>query len=307
MKDHEELSPYPSYLGSIDFPSRVALLRKKLERCCVCPFHCGVNRMVERSGKCRSGAMLKIASWSIHFGEEPPISGVQGSGTIFLSGCSLACSFCENYPISHYCNGDEVTTVELADHMLELQEKGAHNINFVTPTHFVPQIVESVWKAIEAGLCVPIVYNSGGYDDLEVLGLLDGIVDIYLPDMKYGDNESALQYSRAKNYVQINQTAIREMYRQVGELVLDDRGVALKGTIIRHLVLPRDIANTQKVLEFIAGISPDLRISLMGQYFPAYKAWAVSELGRKLNRKEYQKAVRYLDVYGLKNGWVQAL
>jgi putative pyruvate formate lyase activating enzyme len=151
------------------------------------------------------------------------------------------------------------------------------------------------------------VYNSGGYDDLEVLRLLDGIVDIYLPDMKYGDNESALRYSRAKNYVQINQTAIREMHRQVGELILDDRGVALKGTIIRHLVLPHDIANTQKVLEFIAGISPDLKISLMGQYFPAYKARAVSELGRKLNRKEYQKAVRYLDVYGLKNGWVQSL
>jgi putative pyruvate formate lyase activating enzyme len=167
--------------------------------------------------------------------------------------------------------------------------------------------VESVWKAIEAGLCIPIVYNSGGYDDLETLRSLDGIVDIYLPDMKYGDNESALQHSGAKNYVQINQAAIREMYRQVGELVLDDSGVAQKGMIIRHLVLPRYIAHTQKVLEFIAGISPDLSVSLMGQYFPAYKARAGSVLGSKLSKKEYKMALRYLDVYGLKNGWVQSL
>jgi putative pyruvate formate lyase activating enzyme len=140
MRVHEEPSPYPSYLGSIDFPSRMALLRKKLEHCCICPFHCGVNRLVERSGKCQSGSMPKIASWSLHFGEEPPVSGIRGSGTIFLSGCSLACTFCQNFPISQYCNGEEVTAAELANRMLELQNKGAHNINFVTPTHFVPSL-----------------------------------------------------------------------------------------------------------------------------------------------------------------------
>jgi len=296
---------YSSYLGISNFSPVIKKLEALLNPCHVCPWHCGINRFHENSGQCHTGYLPKIASYTLHHGEEPPLSGTRGSGTIFFSGCSLSCCFCQNYPISQYGNGNEVSIETVAHYMLELQEKGAHNINLVTPTHFVPQIVKALSIAKERGLSIPIVYNTGGYDRVEVIRLLDGIVDIYLPDMKYGSDENALHYSGVKGYTSINQQAIREMYRQVGELAYNNKGIAQRGLIIRHLVLPHNLSSTERVLEFIADLSPTISISLMGQYFPAYKAPKILELHRRLTRQEYKWAAKLLDRFGLVNGWVQ--
>ena len=278
-----------------------------LSPCTVCPFKCGTHRHKEKGVRCRSGILPVISSYNIHHGEEPPISGTRGSGTIFLTGCSLRCSFCQNYPISQLLHGNEVSIEELSVYMISLQDRGAHNINFVSPTHFVPQLVEALMIAAKKGLKIPIVYNSGGYDNVEVLKCLDGIVDIYLPDMKYSDNALALEYSNAPGYVEINRSAVKEMYRQVGELQTDKDGVGLRGLIIRHLVLPGNISNTEKVLESIAHISPSIHVSLMSQYFPAHRAVSIDNLKRKLNRDEYLEATNILDDLGLVNGWIQPL
>jgi len=200
-----------------------------------------------------------------------------------------------------------MTVGELADCMLQLQKRGAHNINFVTPTHFVPQAVKALGIAVSKGLEIPIVYNSSGYESLKTLRLLQGIVDVYLPDMKYGDNECALRYSGVDNYVEVNRAAVMEMYRQVGTLEIDNEGIAVRGVIIRHLVLPGNIENTRKVLQFIAGNLEAVPLSLMGQYFPAHRAHSAPEISRKLNRREYGSAIRFMEQLGLNEGWVQSL
>jgi putative pyruvate formate lyase activating enzyme len=292
---------------NIDFYSNIEEMKSRLSPCVICPFRCGIDRSKESTGRCRSGYLPKIASYTIHHGEEPPISGSRGSGTIFLSSCPMRCVFCQNYPISQLCNGYEITISKLAEYMLLLQRKGAHNINLVTPTHFAPQIVEALHRAHEMGLEIPTVYNSSGYEDIDTLRLLEGVIDIYLPDMKYGCNENAERYSGARNYVEINQMAIREMYRQVGNLAVSPDGVAKRGLLIRHLALPENISCTEKVLEFIATLDSNITVSLMNQYFPAYKAVNMPVISRKLTRREYEKAAALLERFGISNGWTQEL
>jgi putative pyruvate formate lyase activating enzyme len=266
-----------------------------------------VNRLKDdKLGFCRSGLNPVISSVSPHHGEEPPLSGTKGSGTIFLTNCNLRCVYCQNYPISQMGNGTVRTTGELACQMLSLQEQGCHNLNLVTPTHFVPQILKALGIARDRGFALPIVYNTGGYESLETLRLLDGIVDIYLPDMRYNDNAVALKYSDAPHYVESNRAAIREMYRQVGNLVMDEQGIAKRGMIIRHLVLPGGLSGTEGVMKFLAEeISQDVTISLMSQYFPACKTGEFPEINRRITEAEYDAAYESKMKYDLKNGWIQ--
>jgi putative pyruvate formate lyase activating enzyme len=280
-----------------------------LERCRVCPRECGVNRLKnDKIGFCRSGLNPVVASASAHHGEEPPLSGTKGSGTIFLANCNMKCVYCQNYPISQFGNGVERTPGELACQMLWLQEQGCHNLNLVTPTHFMPQILKAWGIARERGFILPLVYNTSGYDPVEALRLLDGIVDIYLPDMRYSDDRVAMLYSIAPQYVEVNRAAVREMYRQVGNLELDEHGIAKRGLIVRHLVLPGGLSGTEGVMKFLAEeISKNVYISLMSQYFPAYKSNEFKELSRRTTAAEYEDACRIMEKYGLENGWVQEL
>jgi putative pyruvate formate lyase activating enzyme len=266
-----------------------------------------VDRLAGQVGWCRAGANAKVASWNVHRWEEPPISGWAGSGTIFFSGCTARCLFCQNYPISQLGVGDEVTPGRLAQMMLELQAKGVHNINLVTPTHYVPQFLQALLLAVPAGLRVPIVYNTSGYDTVDTLQLLDGIVDLYLPDAKYGDDRVATRLSGFIGYVAANRAALQEMLRQVGaELVLDDLGIAQRGMIIRHLVLPNGLSQTAAVLPWLAQhLSPRVWVSLMDQYFPAHRAVNHPELGRRITPAEYQTAIDAFHAAGLENGWIQ--
>ncbi|MFA5780236.1 MAG: radical SAM protein [Elusimicrobiota bacterium] len=278
-----------------------------LEKCSVCPKNCNVNRLKNELGFCKIGRNPKISAYNLHFGEEPPISGTNGSGTIFFTGCNLRCVFCQNYPISQLCNGNEITVEKLAGIMMTLQNQNANNINLVTPTHVVPQIIEAVLLAKNKGLKIPIVYNSGGYEKIETLKLLDGIIDIYMPDAKYSDDRTAEKYSDAKNYWEINKLALKEMHGQVGDLQIKN-SIATKGLIIRHLVLPENIAGSRKVFEFIAKeISPDTYMSIMAQYHPANKTGDFPELQRKITDKEYQQVLNRADELGLTNGWRQEL
>jgi putative pyruvate formate lyase activating enzyme len=253
------------------------------------------------------GDLPKVSSWNIHRWEEPPLSGTHGSGTIFFSGCTGRCRFCQNYPISQLGHGDVVPIQRLAGMMLELQRKGAHNINFVTPTHFVPQILAALPHAIKGGLRLPLVYNTSGYERNVTLRLLDGIIDIWLPDAKYADDTTARRFSGFRNYVSCNRSALREMYRQVGhELALDPEGLAIRGLIIRHMVLPGGLAGTSQVLNWLASeLSPQVHVSLMDQYFPAYRAIDDPILGRKTTPDEYLAALDAFDTAGLERGWVQ--
>lgn len=278
-----------------------------LEACRVCPRECGVNRLKnDKIGFCRSGLNAVVASASAHHGEEPPLSGTRGSGTIFLANCNMKCVYCQNYPISQMGNGVEKTPAELACQMLWLQEQGCHNLNLVTPTHFMPQILKAWGIARERGFALPVVYNTSGYDSVEALQLLDGVVDIYLPDMRYSDDRMAMLYSIAPNYVEVNRTAVKEMYRQVGNLELDDQGIAKRGLIVRHLVLPHGLSGTEGVLKFLAHeISKDVHVSLMSQYFPAYKAAEFKELAQRTTSSEYEDACAIMERCGLENGWVQ--
>ncbi len=294
-------------ISEAELQNRIEKAYQLLESCRVCPRECGVNRLKDdKIGFCRSGLNPVLSSVSPHHGEEPPLSGTRGSGTIFFTNCNLRCVYCQNYPISQLGNGIERTDGELACQMLWLQEQGCHNLNLVTPTHFVPQILKALGLARERGFTLPIVYNTSGYDSVETLRLLDGIVDIYLPDMRYSDEAVARKYSIAPHYPEINRAAVKEMYRQVGNLVLDDEGIAKRGLIIRHLVLPGALSGTEGVMKFLSEeISKNVYISLMSQYFPAYKANEIKELSRRITAKEYEEARGIMEKYGLENGWMQ--
>ncbi len=281
--------------------ARTALAR--LESCEICPRRCGVNRLKDERGFCRIGRLARVASFAPHFGEEPPLVGSSGSGTIFFSGCNLACVFCQNYDISQQDHGQDVSADALASMMLQLQDLGCHNINFVTPTHVVPQILEALVLAIDDGLRVPLVYNSGGYDSVKTVQLLDGIFDIYMPDAKYGSDDVALKYSGAPDYTHIMKTAIKEMHRQVGDLIMDEDGVATRGLLVRHLVLPGDLAGSAEVVRFLSEeISPNTYLNVMAQYRPEYKACRFPELNRRISAKEYNDAVRLAARAGLTRG-----
>jgi len=275
--------------------------------CHICPRRCGVNRLKGEIGYCKGGIEPEISSFYSHMGEEPPISGWTGSGTIFFTHCSLRCVFCQNYPISQLGYGNKISIQKLAKIMITLQKRGCHNINLVTPTHFVPQIVAALDIAAGEGLKIPLVYNCGGYEEVSTLKLLEGIVDIYMPDIKYGEKKEAKKYSNAPDYFEVAKKAIKEMHRQVGELKMSKDNIAQKGLIIRHLVLPNDLAKTKKVLSFIKNeISPQTYISIMNQYFPAYKAIHIKELNRKIRKLEYRKVLQLVQRLSLERGWQQS-
>ena len=253
------------------------------------------------------GAEPVVAAWNVHFGEEPPISGNHGSGTIFFSGCTGRCLFCQNYPISQLGVGQPITVQRLAGLMLELQERGCHNINLVTPTHFVPAILRALLVAARRGLNIPIVYNTSGYESVATLQLLEGAVDIYLPDAKYADEQAARELSGFRGYVAANRAALQEMLRQVGpDLTLDEQGVGQRGMIVRHMILPNGLSQTAAVLAWIASaLSSKVHVSLMSQYFPAHRALTHPDLNRKINATELEAALAALDNAGLENGWLQ--
>jgi putative pyruvate formate lyase activating enzyme len=298
-----------SLLSQVELNERINAAYELLESCCVCPRECGVNRLKnDKLGFCRSGLNPVISSVSPHSGEEPPISGTKGSGTIFLTNCNLRCVYCQNYPISQLGSGTERTPGEFACQMVWLQEQGCHNLNLVTPTHFMPQILKALWIARERGFNLPIVYNTSGYESLRALHILDGIVDIYLADMRYSDESISKKYSLASYYPEINHAAIREMFKQVGNLVLDEEGIAKRGLIIRHLVFPSGLSGTEGVMKFLSEeISREVFVSLMAQYFPAYKANEITELSRRITVEEYEEARQIMEKRGLENGWVQTL
>ena len=299
---------YPRYLNikEEELDRRIEKAYKLLSPCEVCPRKCGVNRLEGEKGFCRSGEEVIVSSYNSHFGEEPPLVGNFGSGTIFFTNCNLKCVYCQNYPISQLGNGNKVSLSELAKIMLALQKRRCHNVNLVTPTHFVPQILKSLKLAIKMGLHIPIVYNTSGYDSVNTLKLLDGVVDIYLPDARYADNEIARKYSAAPDYFEIMKNALKEMHRQVGDLMTDKIGIARSGLIIRHLVLPEGLSGTKKIMHFIAReISPYTYVSLMAQYFPAYQAGQFLPLSRRINREEYKEALQVFKKEGLENGWFQ--
>jgi putative pyruvate formate lyase activating enzyme len=285
---------------------RVEAANARLASCDICPHACGVNRLAGEVGICGSGKLPRIASANVHRGEEPPISGTGGSGTIFLSGCTLNCKFCQNFPISQLHNGTDLSPEQLAGKMVGLQQKGVHNINFVTPTHFTPQIIEALYHAIPLGFRLPIVWNTSGYERIDTLNLLDGLVDIYLPDMKYSSEEETMKISCAPRYPEINRPAVAEMLRQVGHLECDDDGIGVKGLIIRHLVLPEGRAGSAETLAWIAeNLGTDTHIALMSQYFPAHVAGGTPGIDRRITVEEYAEAVDALEECGLENGWVQ--
>jgi len=285
---------------------RAELLWRLFSPCRLCPWNCAVDRSRGARGKCQAGRQVTVAKAMAHVGEEPVLSGARGAGTIFFSHCHLACCFCQNYQISQEGRGEELSIEGLAQKMLLLQEAGCHNISLVSPSHFLPHIVQALCLAAANGLCLPLVYNSNGYESLETLRLLSGIVDIYLPDAKYANDALAQKYSRAKNYSSINMAALKEMCAQVGPLVLDEHGIAVRGLIIRHLVLPADIAGTRDVLEKIKSqLGSAVHISLMCQYLPVYKAHELQELRKRTSPEEYARAVKILAALGFENGWVQ--
>ena len=294
----------PSYLKLYRDGELEARIEKGLalmESCHLCPRECDVNRLDGETGYCRTGRRARVASYNAHFGEEAPLVGNRGSGTIFFSSCNLLCSFCQNYDISHLNEGVEVEPVQIGAMMIELKEKGCHNINFVTPTHTVVQILEALIPAIEQGLNLPLVYNSGGYESVETLALLDGIFDIYMPDFKFWEDRWAERLCKAPDYRERAKAAIKEMHRQVGDLVMDRRNIARRGLLIRHLVLPGGIAGSREVIDFIANrISPKTYLNIMDQYHPAYRAGEYRQLKRRGCRYEVDEIIDYSQKRGLK-------
>lgn len=301
----------PRYLRLFEqglLAARANRLQALLSACTLCPRRCGVNRRTGEMGACGVDWRPRVAAVSIHPWEEPPISGSGGSGTIFFSGCTLHCIFCQNYPISQMGVGRGISVEDLASGMLRLQRRGAHNLNLVTSAHQMAVVVQALAIACEAGLQLPIVYNSSGYESLELLELLDGIVDIYLPDIKYADPAAAEFCSLRADYVYHNRAALLEMWRQVGPLQVDERGIAVRGMLVRHMVLPENLAGTYDCLRFLSNaIGPNVWVSLMGQYFPAYRAVRRPPLDRKVRRAEYAAAFQALLDLEIANGFVQDL
>ena len=291
---------YLTLLESSELAQRVESAISHLQSCDVCPLQCGVDRIQGELGVCQTGRLAQVSSYGPHPGEERPLSGWRGSGTIFFTRCNLRCVFCQNADISQSSMGQEVSAEELASLMLEIQRLGCHNLNLVSPSHIVPQILESLLLAAQQGLTLPIVYNSGGYDSQEMLTLLDGVVDIYMPDMKYGDSDRAYQYSRIRDYPQVNQAAVLEMQRQVGDLQVDKDGVAQRGLLIRHLVLPNGLADSELIFKFLAEeVSKNVYLNIMAQYRPAYKAHQIPELSRRIQSDEYREVVKLAKQFGL--------
>jgi putative pyruvate formate lyase activating enzyme len=285
----------PSYIETHrtgKLAERIKELYRVLENCRLCPRQCEVNRLEDERGICKTGRLALVSSFNPHFGEEDPLVGKNGSGTIFMTNCNLLCIFCQNWDISHQEEGSEVTAKTLAGMMLHLQKMGCHNINFVTPTHVIPQILDGLSYAIEAGLNVPLVYNSGGYDAVETLEYLDGIFDIYMPDFKFWDPEMARLYLKAEDYPEKARAALKEMHRQVGDLILDENGIAQKGILLRHLVMPEGIAGTRYIMRFVANeISPDTYVNIMNQYRPCGLAYREKPLDRSITQAEYEAAL----------------
>lgn len=279
---------------------RIETVLAALASCELCPRRCRVNRLQDERGICRTGRSAVVASYNPHFGEEQPLVGGGGSGTIFFSHCNLHCVFCQNYEISHDGEGVAASAGQLAAMMVSLQKQGCHNINFVTPSHVAAQILEALPIAIDRGLTVPLVYNTSGYDRVETLQLLDGIIDIYMPDFKFWNPQSARRFAKALDYPQVARAAIREMHRQVGDLVVDEEGIAQCGLLVRHLVMPGGLAETGKILDFIAReISPDTHVNVMDQYRPCGAAHDYPPIDRMLRQEEYQEAIRLAHAAGL--------
>ena len=279
-----------------------------LENCMLCPHNCGVNRSIGNKGRCKCEDKLKVALASLHMFEEPCISGTNGSGTVFFTNCNLNCIYCQNYEISQAGKGIEITVEKLAEIFISQQEKGAHNINLVTPTMYVMQIIEAIKIARANGLKIPIIYNSNGYENVDTIKLLNGYIDVYLPDLKYYTNELSKKYSKIDNYFEYATKAIKEMYNQVGNAEFNENGLIKKGIIIRHLVLPNHIQNTKNILKWISNNMPkDVYVSVMAQYFPTYKAKDDNLINRKLTNKEYKEVVNYLYSLDLQNGYIQEL
>jgi len=303
VKAMERFEPaYLALLRSGELKRRVAEAYARLEACDLCARTCGINRRLDpdKAG-CHTGERAWVSSYGPHFGEEDPLVGSGGSGTIFFTWCNLRCQYCQNYDISQLGQGREVEPEELARMMLSLQSQGCHNINLVSPSHVVPQILAGLLIAAEAGLRLPLVYNSGGYDSLQTLALLDGVVDIYMPDMKYADAAVARRYSGIGHYPAANQAAVKEMHRQVGDLTMDERGVARRGLLVRHLVLPEGLAGTAEIVRFLRDqVSPNTYINVMAQYRPCYRAHGLPPLNRPITTQEYAEAVRLAQEAGLR-------
>jgi putative pyruvate formate lyase activating enzyme len=307
------MHPAPSYLDLLlsgELAHRVEQLNRLLASCTVCPHDCGNDRMADEIARCHTGRLPIVSSYTAHFGEEPLLVGTRGVGNIFFGNCNLRCAYCQNHQISQNHRAErqhEVSIDRLAQIMLELQDLGCHSIGFVSPSHIVPQIVEAVAVAGRDGLRLPLVYNTNAYDSVEVLRLLDGIVDIYLPDLKYADDDLAYEYSSIRDYPRIAREAIVEMHRQVGgALALGPDGTVRRGLIIRHLVLPNDIAGSKACLRWVRDtLGPDVTISLMAQYFPAHRAASMPLLSRTVRQGEYERILEYLDDLGMGNGWAQ--
>ncbi|MBD3184082.1 radical SAM protein [Candidatus Poribacteria bacterium] len=300
----------PSYIKlnkTGELKRRVEMAWDMLRYCKLCARECGVNRLEGETGFCRSDDRIVVANFGRHFGEEAPLVGNCGSGTMFLANCNLSCVYCQNYDISQTSDGEEMGPEHLARIMITLQVFGCHNVNFVSPTHYVPQILKGLLIAVESGLEIPLVYNCGGYESFETLKILDGIFDIYMPDIKYGDNGKAEKYSNAPGYFDAVKTAVSEMHRQVGDLVINSEGIAEKGLLIRHLVLPNNLSGTKKLMEFISGLSENSYMNIMDQYRPEYKAWEYPELSRRITSEEYEKTIMMAEESGLKRGFGRGL
>jgi putative pyruvate formate lyase activating enzyme len=293
----------PVYLKALKegtLADKVARAREMLRDCRVCPRECAVNRLEMETGFCGIGAQAVVSSAHPHYGEEEPLVGTGGSGTIFFTSCNLKCTFCQNYEISHLMEGEAVDTRALGSLMLSLQGRGCHNINFVTPSHVVPQIIEAVHWAAERGLCVPLVYNTGSYDALETLAVLDGIIDIYMPDLKFMDSRVTKRIMSAEDYPEVAKSAIREMHRQVGDLQIDHDNIATRGLLIRHLVMPKDMAGTREAMRFLAReISTDTYVNIMNQYRPCGRAFEHEDLNVRVTQKEFTEAVRAAEEEGI--------